>query len=280
MRLLVGMDRRTGGRDALELARVLTGGEPSSALVVHVLYPGALPTEYALLPPDEAGEAEGLFEEARRVLPGCEVEGRAYGGGSAAAILTELAEGDGFDAIVVGSPHRGALGRVFAGSVATSLLNGAPSDVAIAPSGYEKARHETLRRIAVGYDGGLESKAALHRAESLARRSGAELDLVTVVAPAAVTPALTPGAYAPPYPPDPAGLLADGVDSVAPSLAAHARRLDGDPASELASYCGKEVDLLVVGSRGYGPFARVLLGSVSRRVVGLAPCPILVTTRR
>jgi nucleotide-binding universal stress UspA family protein len=56
-------------------------------------------------------------------------------------------------------------------------------------------------------------------------------------------------------------------------------RLDGDPASELTRECAEGVDLLVVGSRGYGPLARVLLGSVSRKVVQDAPCPVLVVRR-
>ena len=37
--------------------------------------------------------------------------------------------------------------------------------------------------------------------------------------------------------------------------------------------------LLVVGSRGYGPLRRVLLGSVSTELVRSAPCPLIVTPR-
>ncbi len=39
------------------------------------------------------------------------------------------------------------------------------------------------------------------------------------------------------------------------------------------------IDLLVLGSRGYGPVMRVLLGSVSGHVFRHAPCPLLVTRR-
>jgi nucleotide-binding universal stress UspA family protein len=41
----------------------------------------------------------------------------------------------------------------------------------------------------------------------------------------------------------------------------------------------ERLDLLVLGSRGYGPLARVLLGSISRRVVNDARCPVLVVPR-
>ncbi|MGE5408798.1 MAG: hypothetical protein ACM3NV_09300, partial [Syntrophothermus sp.] len=86
MRLLVGLDGKAGGRDALELTRTLAGVEDSSAVAVAVLFFGPLPMEYALLPTEEADEAAELFAEAREALAGLEVETRAYGGASPAAI--------------------------------------------------------------------------------------------------------------------------------------------------------------------------------------------------
>lgn len=50
-------------------------------------------------------------------------------------------------------------------------------------------------------------------------------------------------------------------------------------ASETEASIEKDVDLLVLGSRGYGPLTRVLLGSVSRRAAQDAPCPVLVVPR-
>ena len=40
-----------------------------------------------------------------------------------------------------------------------------------------------------------------------------------------------------------------------------------------------DVDLLVCGSRGYGPFGSVFLGGVSRRLVHRAACPVIVVPR-
>jgi nucleotide-binding universal stress UspA family protein len=278
MRLLVGVDQREGGKDALELARVLGTSSDSSALVVTVLYTGPLPMEYALLADEEAGEAEPLFTDAREKLGDMEVETRAYGGGSPAGILTTLAEREHFDAIVVGSPHRGIFGRVLIGSVATSLLNGAPADVAVAPKGFAQEEHDSLRDIAVGYDGSRESKIALERAESLARASNARIKVLTVVKPPAPVPVMVV-AYQPEFPPQPDKVINEGVNSVDPALAAEGKRLDGDPAIELAKRCERGVDLLVLGSRGYGPVSRVLLGSVSRKLLPKAPCPVLVVSR-
>lgn len=281
MRLLVAHDGRDGGRDALELARVLADSEAeASALVLTVLYGGPLPMEYALLPEEELAEAGPILAEAREVLADLEVETRAYGGGSPAGILTTLAEREEFDAIVVGSPHRGAIGRVVVGSVARSLLNGAPVDVAVAPTGYAQAPHERLREIAVGYDGSPESKLALQRAEVLAKRPSAELKLVTVVIPPVAAPVMVPGAYPLESPPEPDKVINEGIHSVDTSLAAEPIRRDGDPAAQLLKVCEEGVDLLVVGSRGYGPVSRVLVGSVSREVIRKAPCPVLSVRRK
>jgi nucleotide-binding universal stress UspA family protein len=52
----------------------------------------------------------------------------------------------------------------------------------------------------------------------------------------------------------------------------------GVPAEELAVYSAS-LDLLVVGSRGYGPLGRLVHGSTSRQLGRSARCPLLVLTR-
>jgi hypothetical protein len=49
----------------------------------------------------------------------------------------------------------------------------------------------------------------------------------------------------------------------------------GDTIAALVEQSAR-MDLLVLGSRGYGPVKRVLLGSVSRRLVNGARCPVLI----
>jgi nucleotide-binding universal stress UspA family protein len=277
-RLLVGFDGSEGGRDALELARLLGSQPGSSALVATVLHSGPLPTELTALPESEAGEAEPLFEEARGKLAGLSVETRAYGGGTPGAILTALAEREEVDAIAVGSAHRGPLGRVLLGDVGASLLNGSPRDVAVAPKGFARIEHDPLRTIAVGYDGTPEARLALRRAEELARPSNAMLRLLAVDVPPVVIPG---GAgYAPVLPAEePDRVLNEALESIDSKLGAERRLLSGSAAGALLRDCEDGVDLLVLGSRGYGPLARVLLGSVSRRVIHQAPCPVRVVPR-
>ena len=52
----------------------------------------------------------------------------------------------------------------------------------------------------------------------------------------------------------------------------------GDPAAELVK-ASRDTDTLVVGSRGSGRFARLLMGSVSSKVTHHAPCPVVVVDR-
>lgn len=275
MRLLVAIDESDSSRDALELARVLCTATGAGALVVDVLYAGPLPMEFALLAEEEAAACGPLFERARATLAGVEIETRAYGGGSPAAIITSLSEREELDGIVLGSPHRHGLDRVLSGSVAIGVLNGAETDVFVAPPGYAEARPDGLRKVAVGYLGTPESKVALRRALELCDPAG-ELELLTVAeAPVALSFAGVNVAN----PTDPEAVLQEGLSLCPREMTVHPRRLDGKAAPELEKACGEDVDLLVLGSRGYGPVMRVLLGSVSGQVFRHASCPLLVTRR-
>ena len=278
MKILVGFDGSDGGRDALELARVLATATERQLLVVSVLTYGPLPTPYASLGEDEAARARPLFEEARQWLGDREVETRAFGGGSPAAVINDLAEEEEVGTIVVGSPHRGAIGRTLIGSVAHGLLHGAPCEVVAAPSGYAGERHDPFRKIAVAFDDTPEARVALARAEALARASRATIVVYAVSAPPTVVPGA--GGYVPASPPQAGQIVTKAVKAVDERLAATGRELSGAPGQALAEACEEDdVDLIVAGSRGYGPVLRVLLGSVSRQLLHRAPCPVLVVPR-
>jgi nucleotide-binding universal stress UspA family protein len=278
MRILVGFDGSDGGRDALELARTMALDEPEVNVIVVAVVPyGPLPIDFEALESGAAAEAEPLFAEARERLEGLAVETRGFGGGSPAGVMTGLAEAEEVDLAIVGSPHRGAVGRALIGSVAENLLHGAPCPVVVAPRGYAGERHEPFRRVAVAYDGTPESKMALRRAEAIAARTNGTVEVLTVVAPPTGMPGVA--GYTPVEPPEPEKVLKEAIDSIDRRLGAEGRRLDGAPAHTLAEACEDGAELLVVGSRGYGPVMRVLLGSVSTQLVHLAPCPVLVVPR-
>jgi nucleotide-binding universal stress UspA family protein len=276
-RLLAGFDGRDGGRDALELTRVLASALVADVRVVTVIPYGPLPVPPILLEEGYIPEAQPLLAEARERLSGLSVETRAFGGGTPAGVLTMLAEAEKSDMIVVGSPHRGAIGRALIGSTADSLLPGAPCAVVVAPRGYAAETHDAIRLIAVAYDGSGEAKAALRRAEAIALATNAKLRIMVVVAPPVASPGMK--GYVPPEPPNPDEIAKEAIRSLDPELSVESDLLEGSPASTLAKACADDVDLVIAGSRGYGPLTRVLLGSVSRRLIHDAPCPVLVVPR-
>jgi nucleotide-binding universal stress UspA family protein len=74
-----------------------------------------------------------------------------------------------------------------------------------------------------------------------------------------------------------ASLRAAAAPLQAPDRIVETRVVRGRPASALLDEAnGMQPDLIVIGSRGHGPLATVLVGSVSAEVVDHAPCPVLV----
>ena len=72
--------------------------------------------------------------------------------------------------------------------------------------------------------------------------------------------------------------LRAAVAELSDEVATEADAFVGD-AAEILIELSEQLDLLVCGSRGYGPLRAVVLGSVSRRVAGEARCPVIVLPR-
>jgi nucleotide-binding universal stress UspA family protein len=200
--------------------------------------------------------------------------------GSPADALRALAERGEADLIVLGSTHRAHIGSVAPGSVAENLLHGARCRLIIAPKGYGAADHsqDRLRVVAVGFDGMAESQAALDEAAKLAKKFGGSIRVVGVIPPAppaaAAAAARVEGSG-----PDFETRLHDAIAELPPELRALPVIERGDPVGRLIEDAGVGVDLLVLGSRGFGPVMRLLVGSVSSRVIRQAPCPVMVVPR-
>ncbi|HEY0280462.1 MAG TPA: universal stress protein [Solirubrobacterales bacterium] len=276
-RMLVGYDGSAGAKDAVALAKLLCAGTAASVLLVNVLPAGPLPVAYRLLGYEEAPAWKTFFADAEAALDGIPTEHRTYVGGSPAEVLNDLTEKGDIDLVVVGSPHRGMIGRAVMGSVAEALLHGATVTVVAAPRGYADRTHSSFARILVGYDGSTEAGEALATGAAIAAHDGRELRVVCVTTLAKATPGAF-GGVVPPDVPDASKLVAEGIAAVGDAADVHGSALRGEPATALAAFAGPE-DLLLVGSRSYGPVARTLLGSVSSALIHDAPCPVLVIPR-
>ena len=270
--VLVGIDGGPHGRDAAALASSLVGADGILTLAhVHTgaLHPAAAVT--AGLPREEEGTSQDLLERERMAI-GIEAKLVSIHATSPGRGLHEQAERMHADLLVVGSCSRGRRGRVFAGDDARAAMNGAPCAVAIAAREFSQ-RPPALRRIAVGYDGSPESEAALATARGLAAEGARIIALESV----------SPQVYGP------VGLGAPIVENTAALMDEAELRLDalagvepravvGLAGEELAVLSG-EVDLVVVGSRAYGPVRRIVHGSTSNYLERHARCSLLVLPR-
>jgi nucleotide-binding universal stress UspA family protein len=201
--------------------------------------------------------------------------------GSPAHALQALAETGQADLIVLGSTHHAHLGSVSPGSVAEHLLHGARCRLVIAPKGYGDADHsqDRLRVAAVGFNGMAESYAALDEAAKLATKFGGSLRVISVATPVPGRSAAAAAQAGAEAGPDFQTQLNDAVDELPEELRALPVFERGDPVQKLLQAAEMGVDLLVLGSRGFGPVMRLLIGSVSSRVIREAPCPVLVVPR-
>jgi nucleotide-binding universal stress UspA family protein len=133
-------------------------------------------------------------------------------------------------------------------------------------------------RIVVGVDGSASSLAALDWAARQAEFTGSSLELVmawewptSYGAPFVFQTDWNPAA-------DATKVLDEAVAEVRaahPGVDLHTSVVEGHPAPTLVG-ASKGAQLLVVGCRGHGEFAGMLLGSVSEHCVTNSHCPVLV----
>jgi nucleotide-binding universal stress UspA family protein len=131
--------------------------------------------------------------------------------------------------------------------------------------------------IVVGVDGSESSRLALRWAARIARAEDARIDVLGAWEwPSTYSWTALPGEYSPKE--DTEKVLTEVVDEVFQEERPADLRigvLEGDPARLLIEL-SKQALLVVVGSRGHGGFAGLLLGSVSAKVAELAKCPVLI----
>lgn len=257
----------------------------------------ALDGGYAAL--DDSAIADGaraVLDEAAARVAGTGVRTTsAVATGDAAAVLVELSRGAAV--VVVGTRGRGGFAERLLGTVSSALPAHAHCPTVVVPSrpprppGGDVAstlpgvRRPVVRRIVVGVDGSPAAEAALGRAIEEAEAWGAELTAVAgvPVGTGAGLMAWLPAAV------DHEAVLRDvaaGLDVVVdhaledhPDLQVRRHVLDGTGAALLTEF-STAVDLVVVGSRGRGGFAGLLLGSTSQAVLHHAACPVMVVTTR
>ena len=284
--ILVGVDGSTESLAAVKWAadRGARTGARIHCLCTYALASysaAALDGGYAVLD-DEAlkAGAEQVVEEAKalaRERGATHVSGSTEPGDPAGVLIDFSAE---VDMIVVGSRGGGGFADRLLGTVSSALPAHSKCPVVVVPRHTSGKKFTPIERVVVGIDGTDQPSCALKRAIGEARLWNARLTAVSAV-PIAVGPSVmtwTPTGV------DHSALLAQVREGMDAAIAAaldgddmHVSRhaLDGSAASLLIEF-STAVDLIVVGTRGRGGLAGVLLGSTSQTVLGHSTCPIMI----
>ena len=292
--ILVGIDGSASSLHALDWATALAGRsrQPLTIVCSYSLpsfAAASLDGGYAALDDSsiQAGARVVLDEAVARVgLSGVDVTAH-MATGDAAGVLVEMSKE--YTLVVVGTRGRGGFAERLLGTVSSALPAHAHCPTVVVPlrsddPGADEDAVRPLRRIVVGVDGSPSARGALERAIEQALLWDAELVAVAGVPvgsgsgllawlPAAIDHEQVLADVA-------AGLdvIVDAAEAAHPGLTIRRIVLDGTGA-ELLTEFSTASDLLVVGSRGRGGFAGLLLGSTSQAVLHHSACPVMVVNK-
>ncbi|WP_121395160.1 universal stress protein [Micromonospora sp. M71_S20] len=246
---------------------------------LHPLGYGVPLNPYDVGLPAPTEEAQKMLERTAADLagrcPGLTVEVRQVAGGPGATLVEESRRAE---LVVVGSRGLGGFAGLLLGSVGTQVAAHAHCPVLVVRPAEEPI--PVAGPVLVGVDGSEPAELAVGYAADEAARRGDGLVLVHVQPPDGDRPAADEvtetqaAAHA-----DSAELLATAAAAVRgshPGLAVEGRLLRAPKAEQALVEASEDAALVVVGSRGRGGFAGLLLGSVSQALVQHAHCPVLV----
>jgi nucleotide-binding universal stress UspA family protein len=284
--VVIGYDGSDSGEDAIALGVRLARAIGARSLVACV-YEGEAPigtqrvdAEWVAYGRDHA---HGVLDGARR-LAGEDADYRAVGSGSAAHGLDDVADAEGASLIVVGSTRHGARRRSLPGSTGERLLHGAAHPVAVAPRGARDQPDAPVKTVGCAFIDTQDGREALDWAARLATRVGGRLKVISVAGRhaegfAPVVRREAEETYIAEAKQHYQEALDAALAELPSGLDATGEVLSGDAVESLAALDDRDVDVLVCGSRGYGPIRRVLLGGVAARLIRRAAAPVVVVPR-
>ncbi|WP_327027790.1 universal stress protein [Micromonospora sp. NBC_01740] len=238
---------------------------------LHPLGYGVPVNPYDLGLPAPTEEAQKMLETTAADLaercPGLTVEVRQVAGGPGATLVEESRRAE---LVVVGSRGLGGFAGLLLGSVGTQVAAHAHCPVLVVRPAEEPI--PVAGPVLVGVDGSEPAELAVGYAADEAARRGDGLVLLHVQPPDRAPADGATETHA-------AELLATAAAAVRgshPGLAVEERVLRAPKAEQALVEASGDAALVVVGSRGRGGFAGLLLGSVSQALVQHAHCPVLV----
>lgn len=279
--IIVGVDASAVSRLALRWATAEAARRGARLRIVHAYNPYLPDVAFFAAEIEETAReaatavAADAAEDVRRRAPEVEVRTDVVCGGAAGALISAAQPGD---LVVVGNRGRSELAAAVAGSTCQQVALHAPASVAVIRP---QMRAED-GPVIVGHDGSEAAEAVLLTAFDQAEARSCGLTVVRAFRPS--TPAW-PVDGRPPKVFNVAtartALTAELESAVAPlvekypTVKVDVRVAAGDPAQLLVEN-SRKARLVVVGSRGHGGFAGLLLGSVGLHLLHHAQCPVLI----
>jgi nucleotide-binding universal stress UspA family protein len=297
MKVLLATDGSQPAEVALDLAasidwpagsaiHLVTAVEPIEPVLTAAWAPGVA-TDVDQQQADLIASADVVLEHAARALvgTGAAITREALRGRAATAII-EAASDFGADVIVMGSRGHGTISSMVLGSVSAEVVDHAPCPVLV-------ARRPRLTRVVLATDGSDCARVAERLVVSWPIFAKAAIEVTSVAhvgAPWTSGMALT--AYEPTtddYASSTNAIIADHqrfVDEAQKRLAEAGLRVttrvvQGDAAAELIRVAQDEqADVIALGTHGRTGLARLLAGSIARKVMVHAPCSVLIARQR
>jgi nucleotide-binding universal stress UspA family protein len=293
-RILVPLDGSALAESILSYVQGVAGLTGASLTLLQVIEPPLEAVSRRAAEAAAPGTTAAAEAAARRYLAGVAARlARAGVEACAAAMVGPAAEtiiqaGRAFDLIAMGTHGRSGVGRWVHGSVADKVLRGATAPVLLVRARADGPVADSHpRRILVPLDGADLAERALPLATLVARRAGAEVELVQSIFWAGMMIGDYPYGY---------GSLAGRDDLVEEARAAAADYLNQvrgllasqgvaartavrlEPAADaiLTAAAERSVDLIVMSTHGRGGLGRWALGSVAERVLQGASAPVLL----
>jgi nucleotide-binding universal stress UspA family protein len=278
-KILVAIDGSESSRHVLRESFKLVPDEKRWVTVVSVVphYEGDLgatwisnvnvqdavkkPCKVALSEAEDIAKKEGVS-----VKTVCE-EGETY------ERIVDLADAENSDMIVMGRRGMSGLERTLVGSTTARVIGHSQRDVLVVPEGTSIG----WKSILFATDGSQYSEAATNKAIDIAKSYGSELNVVSVVDVTDEFIARAPGALDDLV--KKAKSIVEDVKNKAISEGIKAEGIvkEGDAYKSIVDIAEKQkADAIIMGSHGRTGLKRLLMGSVTERVIGHAPCPILV----
>ena len=284
--VVIGYDGSEASEDAVGFGLTWsrsTGDVP----IIATVYPGEHGSGVGRVDADWASyvreQAQTVQDNARATVGDAALY-RNVASTSAAHGLADLAEEVEAVMVIVGTTRETGLPGALLGSSTERLLHGATAPVTVVPPRWRRSAPDWISRIGVAYIDTRDAREALRMAVKVALGIPARLTLYTVLGQSSERYSYLVGRT------DEQAFWDMARDSfrmaldfasagVPPKLESRTVLLEGAVVESLAALGPDDVDVLVCGSRGYGPVRRVLLGGVSAPLIRRARLPVTVVPR-